>query len=206
MHESLSLVDRSTNASTSNNFPTTMLWLNLDSTLAIESFLIHLLAFIDLPTTAIVFVVQLLEIVHIIFTLVALCFTSFTLCLCTSSRSKSSLCWYLVSFFMCLIAFLTGLGVIVLVVVWQSSSLPTLTNQFGDQYFLERSLNWCFWLAVGINSAVLFSSLLILLYILLRMILMYIRSRTVSKTTSTWVSLFLPNFDSIFKEFLSIFL
>lgn len=189
MHENLSLVDRATNLSLANNYPTTMLWLNLDSTLAVESFLINLLAFIDLPTTAIVFVVQLLEIVHIVFTLVSLSFTSFTLCLCTSSRSKSSLCWYLVSFFMCLIAFLTGLGVIVLVVVWQTSELPILTNQFGDQYFLERSLNWCFWLAVGINSAVLFSSLLILLYILLRMILIYIRSRTVAKT-STWVNKF----------------
>lgn len=190
MHEALSFVNNANQNGSplSNNYPSTMLWLNLDTSLSIESFLLHLLEFIDLPSTAIVFIVQLLEIVHIVFTLVALCFTSFTLCLCTSSYSRSSLCWYLVSFFVCLLAFLTGLAVILLIVVWQSSGLPTLSNQFGDQYYLDRSLNWCFWLAVGINSAVLFSSLLILLYILIRMILIYIRNKTGAKS-SAWVTL-----------------
>ena len=192
MHEELAFMDAPTSKNTtspllSNHYPSTLLWLNLDSSMSIESFLIHLLAFVDLPSSAIIFVVQLLEIAHIVFTLVALCFTSFTLCLCTSSYSKSSLCWYLVSFFMCLIAFMSGLGVIVLIIVWQASNLPALANQFGDEYFLDRSFNWCFWLAVGIDSALLLASLLILLYILLRIILIYIRNRTIAKTNSTWV-------------------
>lgn len=173
MHQRILMVDLSTNLTYSNNFPQSMLWLDTDS-VSMESFLIQLLHFIELTTTNI-FTVQILEILHIIFTLITLCFTSFTLCLCTSH--KSSLCWYLVSFFMCLISFLTGLAVIVLIVVWQTSTLPNIKNQFGDDYYLERSFNWCFWLAVGINSAILLASLLILLYILIRTILLYVRNK-----------------------------
>jgi hypothetical protein len=68
-----------------NMYPQTMLWLSGDVNNYYQSFLIKLLQFIDLKGS-LVFLIQVLEIVHIIFVFLTLSFTSYTLCLCSNHR------------------------------------------------------------------------------------------------------------------------
>lgn len=161
------LIDLRTNVKTTNQ--NSMLWLNSDSSNGgFQSFLVNFLSFIEL-SSANIFTVQILEIIYLIFTFLTFSASSLTLCLC--SKNRTSLCWYLICYFLCLISFLTGLAVIIIIIVWQTTSLPSLE---GTQAFImSKSFNWCFWTSVGINSSLFFASFLILCYIIVSSILSY---------------------------------
>ena len=112
----LTLRDASTPGVTYNNsYPYSMLWLNADINKPNDAFLVKFSQFIDL-TTSNLFIVEILEILHLVFIFFAFCFTSFTVCLC----SPRSFCWYLVCLLLSLLAFLLGAAVIGLLVYWDT--------------------------------------------------------------------------------------
>lgn len=160
----LKMVDLSTNFQITNNY--SMLWLNSGA----DSFLVEYLSFIELSSSNI-FIIQILEIIHLIFTALAFSSTAFTLCMC--SKKRTGLCWYLICYFLCLISFLTGLAVIILIIVWQVSPLPALLVSQGFTITKSKLFSWCFWTAVGINASLFFASLLILCYIIIGSIMSY---------------------------------
>lgn len=165
-----------------NNFPQSKLWLNADINNIIESFLIKFLTFINWKNSYL-FCWQILEIIHLIFTFLTFCLTSFTLCLCTNH--KSSLCWYLVSFFICLISHLTGLSVIIIMIYCQMNNAPYLVDNQMNKQILVKTYNWCFWAAVGINSSLMFACFLILLYILIATFYLYRKNKYIKKKTKS---------------------
>jgi hypothetical protein len=86
MQQELEFYDMNTRTIVSQNmYPQTMLWLNGDVNNYYQSFLIKLLQFIDLKGSY-VFLIQILEIVHLIFAFLTVTFTSYTLCLCANHR------------------------------------------------------------------------------------------------------------------------
>ncbi|CAF0819532.1 unnamed protein product [Brachionus calyciflorus] len=170
MHQELEFYDILTNVRYQNSYPASMLWISSDLNNQIQSFVLKLLDFIQLQNVNI-FTIQILEILHLIFTFLTMCFTSFTLCLCTTH--KSSLCWYLVCFLLSLIAFFSGLVVLILIVIWQTNPLINLVDSIGNRLFMNKSYGWCFWISVGTNTAILISSILILLYILISTIILF---------------------------------
>lgn len=176
--DKLQLIDLKTGVQTTNS--QSLLWLNSDSSISFQAFLVNFLSFIEI-SSANIFTIQILEILHLIFTFLTFCSTSFTLCLC--SKNRTSICWYLVCYFLCLVSFLTGLAVIIIIIVWQTSSLPSLV---GTQAFLmSKSFNWCFWTAVGINSSLFSASFLIFCYILIGSILNYNKHKRVYEKKTT---------------------
>lgn len=159
MYQDIDLVDAS--GRVSNTFPLSMLWLGAEST-GMQAFLAKFSQFINLKT-ANLFTIQILEIMHLIFTVLALAFTAFTLCLCASR--KSALCWYLVCFFLSSVSFLNGLAVIVLVLLWQSSLFQDFKFQLTENQYTYKTLGWSFWVAVGAIASIFFAALHTLIYI-----------------------------------------
>ena len=145
-----------------------MLWLNAD--VPSQSFLALFMNFIKLYFSNI-FIVQVIEILHVIFTFLSFCFTSLTLCLC--SKHKTSLCWFLVCYFVTLVSFATGLTVIILIITWQMIPISTLVSSQTNSLSVTKAFNWCFWASVGINASILFASFLILSFILFSSIRFY---------------------------------
>ncbi|RNA18319.1 hypothetical protein BpHYR1_039040 [Brachionus plicatilis] len=178
MHQELEIRDNGTGLVYRNFFPLSTHWISSDFDNQIQSFVIKLLQFLELQNVNI-FTIQILEILHLIFTFLTLCFTSFTLCLCTTH--KSSLCWYLVCFLLNLIAFIAGLVVLILVVVWQRVPLSNLLDQSDNQIVLVKSLDWCFWLSVGSLSGIIIAAFLILLYILISTVILFNQDKAVKK-------------------------
>lgn len=178
MHQELEFKDNSTGLIYRNFFPRSTHWISSDFDNQIQSFVIKLLQFLKLQNVNI-FTIQILEILHLVFTFLTMCFTSFTLCLCTTH--KSSLCWYFVCFLLSLIAFFAGLVVLILVVVWQRELLPNLFDQAGNQLVLIKSFDWCFWISVGSLFGIILSAFLILLYILISTIIIFNKDKAVKK-------------------------
>jgi hypothetical protein len=190
MHQELEFYDLNSYSSSRNSYPQTMLWLNIDANSAIQSFLIRFSQYINIKSVYL-FVIQILEIMHLVFTFLTLCFTSFTLCLC--SNKSSSLCWYFVCFFMSMISLLSGASVCLLIYSWQMSPSPQLRNINGHTVKMVKSLNWCFWVAVGLNASIVLASLLILVYIIAVSILISIRRNKKYKQYKQSISMNMNN-------------
>lgn len=173
MHQTLIIKDLSLNVEYLNMYPQSMLWLNADLNDKSETFLMKLLQFINLKSYDL-FIVQILEIIHLIFIFLTFCFQSYTLCLC--SDHKSSLCWYLVCLFLCIITFLTGLSSIILIVMWQMMLGP-FVNIGSSLISVQKTFSWCFWVAVGINSSIFLAAILILLYLIITTVILYKQSK-----------------------------
>lgn len=156
-----------------NSYPQSMLWLNADSNKPSESFLVKFAQFIDLPV-ANLFVVQILQILHLTFIFFSFSFTSFALCLCSSE----SFCWYIFCLFLSLISFLLGASVLGLLVYWDTFHTDhiTLVDDQMRRLMLQKDYNWCFWASVGINSAILLACFLILIYILVSVCIACLKS------------------------------
>jgi hypothetical protein len=167
MYQDLELVDLESKSSSKNAYPRSMLWLNSDINNEAYSFLNKFLKFIDLKSASL-FTVQILEILHLIFTFFSFAFTSFTLCLCTSH--KQSISWYLVSFFMSVISFLAGIAVIILIYIWIRNSGSIFSDNSIE---FKMTYNWCFWSAVGINGMICLAAFLILMFVLVASIIYY---------------------------------
>lgn len=71
-----------------NTYPHSMQWLNADVNDFHQSFLVKLLQYIGLKSSFL-FLMQILEILQMIFLFLTLVFTSYTLCLCTNHRYHS---------------------------------------------------------------------------------------------------------------------
>ena len=157
-----------------NSFPQSMLWFNADVNSAGDGFLLKFSQFIDLVPSNLT-IVQILEILHLIFTMLAFCFTAFTLCLCRAD----AFCWHLICLLLSLIAFLLGATVVALLVYWTSTlSHVTLVDKLLMRNIsFAKNYNWCFWAAVGINVALLAACFLILVYVLVAVCLIYMNGR-----------------------------
>lgn len=178
MHQELEFKDIITGLVYRNFFPLSTNWISSDLDNQIQSFVIKLLQFLELQNVNI-FTIQILEILHLVFTFLTMCFTSFTLCLCTTH--KSSLCWYFVCFLLSLIAFITGLVVLILLVVWQRVLSPNLLDPSSNKIVLIKSFDWCFWLAAGSLLGILIAAFLILLYILISIIIIFNQDKALKK-------------------------
>jgi len=156
-----------------NSFPQSMLWFNADVNSAGDGFLLKFSQFIDLVPSNLT-IVQILEILHLIFTMLAFCFTAFTLCLCRAD----AFCWHLICLLLSLIAFLLGATVVALLVYWTSTqSHVTLVGDLMRSISFVKNYNWCFWAAVGINAALLAACFLILVYVLVAVCVIYMSGR-----------------------------
>ena len=156
-----------------NAYPQSMLWLNADANDVNSAFLLKLTQFIDLAM-ANLSVVQILEIVHLIFTFLAFCFTAFTLCLCESS----AFCWHLLCLLFSLLSFLLGASVIGLLVYWDTfatSHVNLLDSQMKGASLI-KDYNWCFWAAVGVNATLLLACILILVYVFVAVCIIYLKA------------------------------
>jgi hypothetical protein len=175
MQQELEFFDLNTRTIVSRNaYPQSMLWLNSDVNNFQQSFLIKLLQFIDLKQSY-VFMIQILEILHFIFSFLTVSFTSYTLCLCTGH--KSSLCWYFACCFLCIIAFSLGTAVLILIILWPLGENLILKTQFFEEYKLVKTFGWCFWYSVGINSIMCLAVVLILIYLIISSITIYQHNR-----------------------------
>jgi hypothetical protein len=174
MNQDLELVDNNSNHF-KNSFPQSMLWLNGD-----DSFLEMFIKFINLKMSNL-FIIQTLEILHLIFTFLTFTFTSFTVCLTSNSNANKSLCWYFVCFIMALVAFLSGLAVIILIIIWQTLNTPLLRDEMGRRIIVKKDFGWTFWTSVGILSLILLASSLILLHILIESLIYYFRCKKIAK-------------------------
>jgi hypothetical protein len=174
MNQKLSLIDRQKFTTSHNTYPLsqTMVWFNIDPNGINESFLYMFIQFMNIKNSHL-FTIQILEIIHFIFTFLSLCFTSVTLCLC--SKKNSPLCWYTVCFFMNIVSLAMGLTVIILLALWQRSNKSIFLNY----YQIVKTLGWSFWLAVGINSTIVAAGFTIILYIIISL-----SQQTLSKYSS----------------------
>jgi hypothetical protein len=175
MDRNLQLYDPAVPKTTfTNTFPQSMLWLNADVNSPSDGFLLKFAQFIDLATSNL-FVVQILEILHLIFTMLAFCFTAFTLCLCRAD----AFCWHLICLILSLLSFLLGATIIGLLVYWESYSTShvTLVDNLNRNISFSKTYNWCFWAAVGINSSLLAACFLILVYVLVAVCTIYMNGQ-----------------------------
>ena len=159
MHQRLELVDA--NGVSSNDGSPSMLWLSSSGS---QAFLAKFAQFINLNSGNL-FTIQILSIMHLLFTILAFSFTALTLCLCASKRA--SLCWYLACFFLSLVSMLLGLATIILFSLWKMSVLPDFRSQLSENQSTSKSFGWCFWVSVGALVSILVASLHILLYLLI---------------------------------------
>jgi hypothetical protein len=134
--------------------------------------------------TSSLFIVQVLQIIHLIFTFLAFTFTSFTVCLSSSNIYKRSVCWYFVCFFMSLVSFLCGLVVIILLIIWQKTSL-NLLDENGIQILGFKDFGWTFWVSVGIHCLICLAGFLILLHILIESMIIYFSDKKIRKLKSS---------------------
>ena len=124
------------------------------------------------------FLVQLLQVIHIIFTLLAAVCTAFILCLRTVCMR-----WYLISLFMACVSFACGLATILLVVVWLVLPIPVLYDEHAQSVApIGKALGWTFWASVGVNSAIMIAICLIALHTLIAATIMCCRKRRRNKT------------------------
>ena len=178
MNQDLELVDNNSNRY-KNSFPQSMLWLNTD-----DSFLEKFIKFINLKMSNL-FIIQTLEILHLIFTFLTFTFTSFTVCLTGNANTNKSLCWYFICFIMALVAFLSGLAVIILIILWQTMNTPLLRDEAGRRIIVKKDFGWTFWTSVGILSLILLAGSLILLHILIESLIYYFRCKKIAKHHKT---------------------
>jgi hypothetical protein len=178
MNQDLELVDNNSNRF-KNSYPQSMLWLNSD-----DSFLERFIKFINIKMSNL-FIIQTLEILHLIFTFLTFTFTSFTVCLTGNANTNKSLCWYFVCFIMALVAFLSGLAVIILIIIWQTINTPLLKDEMGRRIIVKKDFGWTFWTSVGILSLILLASSLILLHILIESLIYYFRCKKMAKHHKT---------------------
>ena len=173
MQQELEFYDLSSRSLVSQNlYPQSMLWLDGDVNNFYQSFLMRLLQFVDLRASHL-FLVQILEILHLIFAFLTVAFTSYTLCLC--GNQPSSICWYTACFLLCACSFGTGLAVLVLLVLWPAGSRLALQSQFSESYAVVKTFSWGFWYAVGINGTMLLVCALMLIYLLISSAAIYRR-------------------------------
>jgi hypothetical protein len=145
-----------------------MLWLDATySSLAQSSYVYYFLSFIELASSSI-FLIQILEVLHLIFMFLGFTTTSLVFCLC--SRRLISPCWHLISFILNSIGFITGLSVIILIIVWQTSIANPIFNSL-IQY--NKNFGWCFYVSIGINCCLFIASLLILVFIIVDSMFLY---------------------------------
>lgn len=156
-----------------NPYPQSMLWLNSD-----ENFLERFVKFIELKMSNL-FIVQTLELLHLIFAFLAFTFIAFTVCL--SSNNSKSLCWYFVCFVLSMVTFSSGIVVVILIIFWQTAGSPSFKDESGRQVLMKKEFGWTFWTSVGINSVILLAATLIILHILVESFIYYFRSKKIIK-------------------------
>lgn len=172
-YRKLSILDITNNNLSADNMQS-MRWTTGDT--KSNSFVYRFLAFISL-TSSTIYALQILEILHLIFTLLTFCATSVTLCLCTNK--KASLAWYLVCYLLCILSFLLGLAVIVILIAWQTSSKPPLAA--AQTLSLIKDFGFCFWLSVVVQILLLSTSFFILTYVIVASISLYRKHREMAK-------------------------
>lgn len=150
------------------NSSSSVLWLDAQYSNSYSSFVFNYLSFIELSSTS-VFVVQILQVLHLIFTFLSLVSISLIVCLCTNKLISP--CWYMFCFILAIIALSVGLAVIILCAVWQASSMPHLTSD--SQIQLSKNFSWCWGVSLGVNSCLFIASLLIISFIIIDSLLLY---------------------------------
>jgi len=140
------------------------------------SFISMYMSLINLASSN-VFAVQTLEILHLILTVFTFCATSATLCLCTNK--KACLAWFLVCYLLCVISFLLGLAVVLVLIAWQTATLPRLASTTAIIVF--KSYGFCFWLSVAVLVLLFISSIFLLTYIITAAVSLYQKHRKTTK-------------------------
>ena len=100
-----------------------------------------------------VFIVEVLEILHLIFTFLVIIMLFIILCLCKKKYfGRGVKLWHFVSYILLLIAFFMGIGTVIELSVWAGN------NQMNTK---SVNFNWCYWCLVADISAQFVSLLLI---------------------------------------------
>jgi len=155
-----------------SNVPT-MRWTTGDMTS--NTFVYMLITLIGVNSSTI-FGVQIIEILHLIFTVLTLAATSVTLCLCTNRRA--SLAWYLVCFLMNLVSMFLGLAVIIIIIAFQTQTLEDITP---STLVTVKGYGFCFWLSVAIQCLLVGSACLILTYIIIASVAWYEKNKDAAR-------------------------
>ena len=149
-----------------------MRWPTDSASINTHSFIYLYMSLIELPS-ANVFTVQILEILHFVFTILTFCATSVTLCLCTNK--KASLAWYLVCFLLCLLSLMLGTAVLVTMAAWRAALMPNLSSV--QKLTLLKDFGFCYWLSVTVQVLLFISSVFLMAYVIIAAIAMYKKSK-----------------------------
>lgn len=153
------LIDQLNYNINSNLTKYSVLWIS-----SYNNYLLELTDLIDYNLST-VFIVEVLEILHIIFTFLTICMLFIILCLCHKKYfGRGVRLWHFVSFLLLLISFFMGLGTIIQMSIWAGN------NQMNTK---SVSYNWCFWCLVGDTSAQFIALLLLLINLIFACISCY---------------------------------
>ena len=102
-----------------------------------------------------VFIIEVLEILHLIFSFLTISMLFIILCMCQKKYfGRGVKLWHFVSFFLLLISLFMGLGTLIQMSIWVGN------NQMDTK---SVSYNWCYWCLVGDLSAQFIALLLVLI-------------------------------------------
>lgn len=171
-YRTLSIMDINNPNMLAGSLPT-MRWTTGD--MKSNTFIYMYITLIGLSSSTI-FGIQILEILHLIFTLLTMCATSVTLCLCTNRRA--SLAWYLVCFLLTLLSMFLGLAVIIIAIAFQAVPI----NNLGPSTLtVVKGFGFCFWLSVVVQCLLVGSACLILTYVIIASCTWYQKNREAAK-------------------------
>lgn len=125
--------------------------------------------------------VQILMILHFIFTFFTLCITFILFCFCSKYPKKLRISSFVISYFISIIAFFTGLAVLIIISVWKTRDDRVPSN---DENKLNIAFQWCYWLFVGELSALFTASLLNFIYVIVLLAINTKRKKTEKKFSS----------------------
>jgi len=125
--------------------------------------------------------VQILMILHFIFTFFALCLIFILFCFCSKYPKKLRTSSFVISYFISVIAFFTGLAVLIIISVWKTRDDGVSADNANK---LKITFEWCYWLFVGELSSLFVASLLNFIYVITLVVIVSKRKKVEKKFSS----------------------